>query len=102
MWSVDLTKVTSNGGRDEAEILVRDLPVFIAASFTQEIRLRRKQKKNVCAFTLTNIYECVHTHREIHTKNRNMNVREGWGSERFTRGRGSTQERGGQGFAEAP
>lgn len=53
-------------------------------------------------YTYTDIYVCVHTHREIHNKNRNMTVSEGWGSERFTRGRGSTQERGGQGFAEAP
>lgn len=56
----------------------------------------------MCIYTYTNIYVCVHTHTEIHNKNRNMTVSEGWGSERFTRGRGSTQERGGQGFAEAP
>lgn len=56
----------------------------------------------MCIYTYTNIYVCVHTHTEIHNKNRNMTVSEGWGSERFTRGRGSTQERGGQAFAEAP
>lgn len=103
-WSIDLTKVTSNQGQRwgwNLGHIPRSIAALIPASFTQRILLKGNKKKIYVPLYLY-IDVCVHRCTQIHNKNMNMTTSEGWYSETLTRGRGSTQERGGQGFAEAP